>query len=426
MGSIFKSNIFQLLTSRVAIQISTILQSIIIARVLGPENKGFYTQVMIYPTIVGSIVMLGCCTGIVKLAAASNINLKYNVSITILQVTFALGVIGSLIAAIINGLFFSPDQSFYHCSIAYGIFVLIYVMNRGLSAYYNGRGELGLFSVASVILYPIYFLFVLILFVLNELTVSSALYSLLAANLVSLLFLIVTNKDLKLKKAHYSRSKLVRYSSKFILADLSEPIYSYYDKAILAFFLSPFLFGIYTIASSTASLISIFSNTFSIKVFSDVANKRKQDITQFIRVNIICMLISAIVLAVCIPILIPLFYGNEYEKGIVPTIILLAGCMIQGQSYVLERAILANGLPYVGISAKLIGMLSFGMLLVAFSLLSCKTIEIAALCSVITSLTYFYYIQVKAKQIFNISTSLFPNMETIKTMVNQFEKIIKK
>lgn len=424
MSNLFKSDLSKLFSSRVAIQISTILQSFIIARALGPENKGFYTEITIYPTIIGALSMLGLYTGIVKLSAKKNLSDRYNISKTILKSTFILGLTGSLVAAFINGVYFSTQKAFYDCAVFYGIYVLIYVMNRGLSAYNNGQGNFGLFSISSVILYPSYFFLILVLFICDSISVATTLYSLLVANTISLVFLIYKNTELKQIKQNFSSKFLIKYSLRFSVADLAEPVYLYYDKAILALFLSPYFFGIYTISASTAGLITIFSNTFSIKLFSDVANKKKNNIAQYIKINISIMALSAIVLSVLIPCLIPLFYGDAYRESIIPAIILLITCIIQGQSFVLERAILADGHPYTGITAKIIGMLTFGLLLLAFFTFDLNNIVIAAICSVFTSIIYFVYIQRKAKVLFKLNESLFPDAKFLKFLFGSITKFI--
>lgn len=420
LRGVFSNSIVQLFSSRMIIQISTILQSIIIARVLGPEGKGYYTEVMIYPTMVGALASVGLYTGIIRLAAKKRIHERFNITKAALRTTGVFGIIGAVIAGIINGFYFTPKDSFYTCAVIYGIYVLIYVVNRGLSAYNTGIGNLKLFSISSAILYPTYFLIILILLIFNAVTVSTALYGLLAANFASLVFLWMKNTERKEPKPSFPPQRLVKHSIKYSVADLSEPIYLYYDKAVLAAVLSPTAFGLYTIASSSASLINIFSNTFSIKLFSDIAKNDKSNLVRTLKANIILMIFAAMVLGLLLPVLIPLFYGNAYMESILPALILLITCIVQGQSFILERSILADGKAFVGITAKIIGVVAFGGIMLLLYKLNYASLSLTAAASVTTSLLYFIYIFHKAKTIFNITGSVLP---TVKDISDLFSKI---
>lgn len=417
LGAIKHNALLQLLSSRVFIQISTILQSIIIARVLGPEGKGYFTEITIYPTLVAAFSMFGLYTGIVKLSAKNNIHKRLNITKTIIKCTCAVGLLGSIVALFINEEVFKEYDNLLFAARIYSLYVIIYCINRGLSAYNNGRQNLKLFSVSSVILYPTYFIIICCLFLTDNITVTTCVIALLMANLCSCVFLYVKNEEKFDYRKAFPINRLFRYSLKFSIADFSEPLYLYFDKALLAITLSAFDLGIYTIAISSAGLISLFSNTFSIKLFSDVANRQMKNIAKYIRINILLMFFSAVILSLLFPIIIPLIYGKAYTAAIFPAIIGLITCIVQGQSYILERSVLAAGKPFLGIGAKIIGILVFATSLIAFKYLWHINVNMASICSVMTSIFYFVYINWKSKSVLKIDESIFPRMDDIKSIL---------
>lgn len=415
--------ILYLFSSRVIIQICTILQSIIIARILGPEGKGYFTEITIYPTLIASISMLGLYTGIVKLAAKESIRVKFNIINTIIKNCFIVGVVGSIIAFIVNTYFFSKFDNFKIASQVFSGYVLIYTLNRGLSAYNNGTRNLKLFSISSVVLYPSYFIVICILWLTHNISISTCIYALLFANLLSLIFLYIKNDDKFNRQKSYSPIKLFRYSLKFSIADFAEPIYLYFDKAIMAFVLSAYDLGIYTIAISSAGLINLFSNTISIKLFSDIANKDNSGLLQYTKYNMLLMSISAILMVVILPIVIPLLYGSQYNASIIPSIIALGICIMQGQSYILERSILATGRPYVGVHAKIIGMIILCVIMTTLHAFGIASVLNATLAAFTTSVAYYLYISQRAKTIFRIKESLLPNISNIQDIINRFKNM---
>ena len=140
------NSLFQLFSSRLFVQATTILQSIIISRLLGPEGKGQFTEAILYPTLVASLSMLGLYTGIVRISAKKNVGNYYNITQSVLYVTLITGIFGFVISYIINSYMFN-QKSFLLIAQIYSVYALIYNLNRGLSAINNGRGNIGIFSI---------------------------------------------------------------------------------------------------------------------------------------------------------------------------------------------------------------------------------------------------------------------------------------
>lgn len=412
IGELFKNNaLVQLGASRLFVQVTIILQSIIISRLLGPEGKGVFTEIILWPTLIGSLSMLGLYTGIVRISAKKNIRKYYNVCRSVMITTCITGVIGIIVTLIINGYYFYHEKYLIAAQI-FSIYVLIYNMNRGLSAINNGRGHMGIFSISASILNPVYFICLLFLLILDKITVETALLALLFANLCSLLFLYF-KRERDSNCRLMSPKKMIGYSIKFSPADFSEPLYLYFDKIIIAIILSSYDLGLYTIAYSSAGMINIVSSTISIKLFSDIARGDTKQIFRYVRINLMTMILIAILMCGILPILIPIVFGSEFLPAVFISLLLLPVCILQGESLIIEKSILAKGMPFVGIQAKILTMSIFSLcsfLLYAFNISSLITISLLL---IISQCIYLAYLRHRMKYIFG-DNRIIPNLDDVK------------
>ena len=413
------NTLFQLFSSRLFVQATTILQSII-SRLLGPEGKGEFTEAILYPTLVASLSMLGLYTGIVRISAKKNVSEYYNITQSVLYVTLITGTLGLVISYIINSYMFT-QKYFLVTTQFYAVYALIYNINRGLSAINNGRGNMGIFSISSSILNPVFFLCILVLCILKKISIETLLLSLLFANFCSLAFLFY-KRDREKGKKILSPFKMLRYSLRFSPSDFSEPLYAYYDKAIVAFILSSYDLGLYTIAYSAAGLINIVSSTFSIQLFSNVARGETRNLFAYMRINFITMFLISLCMCVLFPFIIPFVFGNEFKPSVIIAILLLPVCILQGQSFVIERAILAKGLPFVGVQAKTLTIVFFAGGAFLFKFLGISSLVTFAILLLCVQSIYLAYMHHRMKQVF-ADCRIFPN---IKDIIILFRKIIRK
>ena len=421
---LFRNNsLFQIFSSRLFVQATTILQSIIISRLLGPDGKGQFTETILWPTIVASLSMLGLYTAIVRISAKKNISEYYDITRSVLHVTLLTGLLGMAISYVINSNMFS-QKTFLVIAQFYAIYALIYNINRGLSAINNGRGNMGIFSISSSILNPVFFICVLILYICKKVSIETLLLSLLFANFCSLAFLFYKRSREKGKKL-IPAYKMIRYSLRFSLSDFSEPLYAYYDKAIIAFILSSYDLGLYTIAYSSAAVINVVSSTFSIQLFSNVARGAMNNLFAYVRFNFIIMFLISLCMCVLFPFVIPFVFGEDFKPSVIIAILLLPVCIMQGQSAVIERVILARGLPYVGVQAKIITICFFALIAFLFNILGVSSLTTLAILLLFVQSIYLAYMYCKMKHIFK-NCRIFPNIEDIVIFLKKINHIIVK
>lgn len=418
-----ENSLFQLLSSKLFVQVTTILQSIIVSRLLGPTGKGEFTEAILWPTLVASLSMFGLYTAIVRISAKKELSRRVNITKSVIRVTLITGLFGTIIAYFVNTMMFATD-SFLLVAQFYAVYALIYNVNRGLSAINNGRGNMGIFSISASILNPVFFLGILVLYLLDKISINTLLIALMLANFSSLVFLYCVRERSDIKRT-LSPCALLKYSIRFSPSDFSEPLYAYYDKAIIAFVLSAYDLGLYTIAYSAAAMINVISATFATQLFSDVARGSCDHLHRYIRVNLITMVLMSMLMCVVLPFAIPLVFGADFRPAVPISLLLLIVCILQGQSSIIERAILARGFPYVGIQAK---MLTMGVYLIGafvFYGLGISSLYSLSMLLILVQAVYLAYMQYRMKGIFG-AQRMAPNVADVSDYFKRINRFMKK
>lgn len=419
------SDIGKIFSGNIVIQITTILQTIIISRILGPEGKGEFVEIILWPTIISGFSILGLYTGIAKLCAKNSLYKKYNFARTSLLATSIVGTIGTIISLVFSPMLVSIENKGLKSSILiFSFFVLINNVARGFNAIDHGRKDFAMYSITRSILNPIFFLLLLILYILESINLFNIIFSFLLSNaIVCIARAIISLKRESQKTVNFPINKLFKYSLKFSISDFSEPIYTYYDKAILALVLSSYNLGLYTTAYSAAGVILLLSNGFGTKIFSELASRKAISlITDTIRQNTILMSLGGLFLSFCLPFLIPLIFGDDFSAAIIPSILLILVCIIQGQSFVIERGLLGLGYPLAGIYSKIGSMIFMAIAAFSFKILNMCNIYTLIMIVGISQLIYLGILIKKLFAISNQNLNIIPSIKDINCIIDQIKK----
>ena len=420
-----KSDFGKIFSGNIVVQITTVLQAVLVSRILGPEGKGLFVGIILWPTIIAGFSILGLYTGIAKLSAVNTIFDKWNLAKTALNASIIVGGAGTIISCVISPILVNQSHSgLTHIVLIFSSFVLINNVARCFNAIDHGRKDFTRYSITRSILNPIFFIGLLLLYLTDKLDLSNVVLSFLFANfIVCFIRVLLTLNSQRHKKTAYPTCKLFKYSLKFSIADLSEPIYAYFDKAIMALVLLSYDLGIYTTAYSAASIINILSNVYGTKLFSDMASgSAVSAINTALRHNLILMGLAGICLGVMMPFLIPLVFGLEFSPAIIPGVLLIMTCIMQGQSYIIERSILAIGFPYAGAKAKAVNMIILTVLAFTFKLCGFINIYIMVAIMTICQMIYLIYMFVQVKSLCNLKLELLPRRSDFRHLIQRLVK----
>ena len=409
-------NISSTIFSNLVITATTIFQGIIIARVLGPIGKGDFTAIILWPTVLAGFLTMGTYTGIARIAAKNNdIPSLFNSSIIISLFTGILGMIISYFT--LPFLLGKNGAHLLSISRTFSIFIIVNHLAKNILAIFHGTGNFKQYNLFKLILNPVYFGLLLILYVTNLLSIENCVYSYLIANIIVLLFRVISIfKIYKLEFRFYSPIKIIKNSLSFGVADMADPINQYFDKALLLWWLGTTELGLYTVSATAGGVIVFLTNAIAILSFTQTAtNSSPNDIVKICRFVSFLYLIIGIFLSLFLPFLIPLLYGNLFAQSIRPAILLIIAFFFQGQANILEQSIRGAGKAFYGLEGRFISMVIFFI----FGLYLSKLWGLNGIaCSYIFSqIAYFLFMKYRFIKLFKVNESFWLSFNDIKKII---------
>lgn len=408
-------SVAQTLFSNVFIQAITIVQGIILARVLGVEGRGEFAAIILWPTFFAAICQFGIKTGVGIIAAKFESVEK--IYLPVLISALGTGVFGFLISYFtIPYLLVGQSSEVLMLARLYSLVIIINHLATVLLSIEHGRGDFKRFNILRSILNPIYLLIIGVLFVLDLLELSYLIYALLTANLIVLVIrFILISRNISFKD-NYPIKSVFKNSFSFGLADLVMPLYQYLDKAILLWLLGVTSLGLYSVAFSSAGAIGTISAAIATVGFTKVAQDRKnvEHVVESFRMNTIVFLMIAVFYGLCLFILIPIVYGEEFVAAIWPAIILILAVFFQGQGNILEQALRGDGKPFKGVIARIISLVLMAML----GYLLSKSYGLIGICwaFVVAQFVFMIFLIRMFKINFDVENYLIPDLNDMRKL----------
>lgn len=345
----------------VFIQTCTIIQGILIARLLGPEGRGEYAAIILWPNLFAAIGIFGSNIALARTAA------KENDVAVIVRTGLVLGFLTSAVSSITC--FFAlpylmPVSQEHIVSIA-RLFVLFIPLNHlalNLVAVDQGRGHFKNFNLTRSVLYPVYIVMILVLWFFGKSNVVSITIALVLANLaVVVLRLILAIRQYPVWGKLYSLRKTIKNSLRFGLAGMAMPVYLQADKALILWLLDAKNLGFYTVALSASAVIGSVTSSMGMVSFTVASQANEGDgfekIAKAFRISFLLWIVFGMALAVLMQILLPLVYGSDFAPSINVARILIIGSAFAGLANLLEQSMRGQGKAFIGLEGRVAGLL---------------------------------------------------------------------
>lgn len=243
---VFSSNIFSILLS--------FLAGVIIARCLGPENKGLYTSILVIPLLVQSLCEMG-----LRQATTFYLGKKYFDEIKFIANILSLSIVTSVIACVVTiAVFYIQGVSDFLYILLASVYLCINIMIAYIGGVFLGKDLISKYNSLRWIPNIInIFLLIIMLYVL-KLGVFGALFSLVLSNM----FVLFLNIRFLFRKygyiyPQYDRLISVRilklglvYGISLFIINLNYKI----NILMLTEMVMPSELGIYTLGESFAEL----------------------------------------------------------------------------------------------------------------------------------------------------------------------------
>ncbi|HET9367366.1 MAG TPA: oligosaccharide flippase family protein [Candidatus Udaeobacter sp.] len=358
------------LVTNLVIQACTIVQGILVARLLGPVGRGQFAAAILWPTLFAGVTGLG--VGVALARRAGRATDLARVIRTGLVLTLFTGALGAILCAIaIPWLLPGADAVVRKAAYAYVPIVICSHVSLALIAIDQGAGWFSRMNWTRLIVNPIYLAFVIVLWLAKIRDVFWFVISLLiASGAVALARVGMALRHAPLPGPLEPVKSVFREALPFGFAGLLTPITQTADKALLLYLLGTTQLGFYTVALTAASIVNSLAGaagTVSFGMSTQVKDREGFDrIARMFRFTAWTWLLAGLAVAVIIPIMLPLLYGLAFRPAIWPAILLIPAAAFTGQASILEESMRAQGRAFIGLEARAAGlvvMIAVGWLL---------------------------------------------------------------
>lgn len=406
-----KKHIISNLITKIAIYPISFVSSVVVARILGPEDRGVYAYLLLILSFVIPIFSLGIGGGITYMVSSKKYSPKES-GFSAFTIGLTLGVLLSFILYL--GWYFKilgitgNNLSIFELVILLIslIFSATYFMISRILFGDSKFIAMNWITILQGLLNPIFLItFVWIL----ALGVNGAAISLLLINFVTVVygvfyFFRFYRPTLSLNPNFMSES--FKYGFKGWFGDMAIRANVRLDQVILASVASSAILGIYSIAVLLVELLWILPDSLGPILFNKLAAEsdieKKLEITYKInRLLLSVTFVFSIFLALgTFFIIIPYGYGDKYVTAFIPFLILIPGTIFYVVTKVITKILSGSGL--IGVSSKVIVSGSLISILLYFLLIPRYGMIGAALASSIgyitISLFSLYYFKRYIKQ----------------------------
>jgi len=328
------------------------LAGILSARLLGPVGRGELQAITLWPTVIAYLLCLG-----ISQAIAFNVGRRAFTVSEIMTASAALGVMQSILAIVVGLVVVHFALAKYSPHVRYlgAIFVLFtpaYLLGGYPQGLAQGLQSLRIFNLIRVAGPLAYFAGLVALLFLNrgslDLVVAAQAVSWLVGLAVGLGWVWRVVQP-RVRWNATAIPRMIGYGYKTQATGLATYFNQRIDQLILVLLVPPRQVGLYVVAVTLSTAVTVFPQAAGIVTFSRGANQSSEDakatIGNSFRASLIWLLVTCGAIYVLAPFLIHLVVGPAFDGSILACRILLPGALMIGLNQVLYNGAYALGRP---------------------------------------------------------------------------------
>lgn len=349
----FLRHMLQSVGTSLAMLVLRLARNILLARILGPADRGLFAMLNALPELIGGITSGGLNTAVGYQAAQ-----QHAMGVLLTQMLL-YGCLASGVATLIGvGLLESFGQ---HLEVTQqlGLFawllllaVPLFVMKNGLLTLHNADGRVGVYNSLRLVesLGPL-LLFLGLFWMWEEHALGAALISWLGGfTLVVLVGLVLLARfhDIRLRWDRSLQGELLRFGGKSHLDMLFQQVLMRSDYIIIGLMIGSQAVGFYAMASAAAELLFIVPEAVTTPLMKRLL-QQGEGIDQLtplaLRLTGTVMLLACLAMALIGEWLIVLLFGKAYEPAYPALLALLPGMFSLCYATILHMDLLGKRRP---------------------------------------------------------------------------------
>ena len=356
-----------------AIQAVLILTGTLVARMLGPDGRGYLAALILWPwviTLFGNLGIPSALTyAIARDPSSSRTLARWGLDFALPQAVLLTALQALWLLVILDG---DPDEVRAAGWLTLALVPALLAQQYGLGLL-QGHLRLRLFNGLRLLPWALYALGVAVLFAVGEDAIVPIIAALLIAFSISGTICLVSG--LRLCRGEgtpaVDRRFLVSFGlrglgSSFAAVNVFRP-----DQVVLALFLSPAALGLYVVGLAFTNLPYFIAKSVGLITFPWVASQsEKADARRtmwsllWLTTGIAVVLVAG--LCASAHWLVPFFFGDEFSDALTVTYIVLPGMIFLSARRVLSEGLKGRGYPLAGTIGELLSLAWVAVALAVF------------------------------------------------------------
>jgi O-antigen/teichoic acid export membrane protein len=354
----FLSNSIITLTRQVLGIIIGIILIIVVARALGPDGNGDYTMVTYVPLMLMTFLNLGINSSTVYFVSRKKMSINEAYSMNIIA-AIALSIISIIIGAIIlyffSGakIFNKIDPNLLYISLLSlpGIFLMTF-----LQTILQGMQHFKSYNTALVVQQMATLLSLILLLFIFPLGLMGTLLSFIIGYVCSVIYMVyflIRYSEATFSFSYFSwgsMKEVLSYGIKAHVSNIMTFLNYRLGTFLLAYFLTNYAVGVYTVAVNVGERLSIFSQSISQVLLPRIASSNEEEdrnkITSMVsRFIMILVVVLAIIVFIFADWICHLLFGYKYPES--PELLrwLLPGVTVLAVEKILSNDLAGRGKP---------------------------------------------------------------------------------
>ena len=337
------------------LQLIVIVSGVLVARSLGPEDRGYLALLIVVSGVFGLAGTLGLPSAVTYYIARDPAQARRIASSLAWVGVLQVGVVFVLQAAALTALVASDPQN---VRVAAVISLLlppgILALSFGV-AILQGQRRFTAFNLLRILPSTAYVAGVVIVYALNATSLVLFMVLWAAVNLIggffALAFAVRGLPKHAEKEPDPSRGQMVKFGLKALLGSLSPVDVVRLDQAVVGLFLSPVALGYYVVAQAFSLLPRVVAASVGMVAYPQVAAERdrhtaRRAMWKFFFLGLTLSGLVVVALELVAGELISLLFGDDFtEATTIAQILLLASLFMAGRRVLTDGV---NGLGYPG------------------------------------------------------------------------------
>jgi enterobacterial common antigen flippase len=356
-----------------AIQAVLILTGTLVARMLGPDGRGYLAALILWPWVITLFGNLGIPSAltytIARDSSASRTLARWGLGFALPQALLLSALQALWLLLILHG---DPPEVRAAGWLTLGLVPALLAQQYGLGLL-QGHLRLRLFNALRVLPWSLYAVGVAVLFAVGEDAIRPIIAALLAAFLISGSACLVSGLRFSRGEGTPSvdRRFLVSFGLRGLFSSFAAVTVFRPDQVVLALFLSPAALGLYVVGLAFTNMPYFVAKSVGLITFpwvasrSETADARRTMWSLLWLTTGIAVVIVA-VLSATAHWLVPFFFGGEFSEAITVTYIVLPGMIFLSARRVLSEGLKGRGYPLAGTLGEILSLAWVAVALAVF------------------------------------------------------------